>query len=418
MAFLKMKSQDIRGAAVWFWSLGLALVPFDQVSLFSLFSDLQVRIAYVSFFLAGCLAAWAEKREFGTRVSLYRLHDIAVSVPWCFLLLFFLWVNLFAGATENPVRSIVYAMGGWFSLAVVALSAQFLFCERNVRGLALIPSRLVIAFRCYIVSATILGLSFIFFHLIPDWKLSPLVQINSDLALYFIAGLPFLIWDYINPKRHLLPRIWNALGVIVIISTLLLMEIQVFIAAAMAAPIALAVVALIKRIPLQRSFFALFMLSLLSINCIYIYSRTPRPQFLENQISQKLTEARKSWKAAKKSSFLGVGVGNSDVKRGIWFQIFGEVGIVGLGLYVAFLVSLIRHLILIRRSNEIVVSNVAFISLMIFVIFGSHYPPNPYSLTIWVWYALWGLFGSARRKKTEQFELQLPAMAELRLVKN
>lgn len=433
MAKMRIISQDIRSVAVWLWSMGLALVPFDQVFLFTLFGDLQVRVAYVIFFLAGILAAWAEKKEFGTRVSLYRLHDIAVTGPWCFLLLFFLWVNLFAAATAEPARSIVYAMGGWFSLVVVAFSAQFLFCERNVRGLALIPSHLRIAFRCYVVSATLLGLSFIFFRLIPGWHFPPLFQINSDVALYFTAGLPFLIWDYINPKRHLLSRPLNALGVVVIVSSLLLMEIRVLFAAAVAAPVALAVVAIVKRIPLQRAFFALFMLSLLSLNVIYIYSTLPmtnqtkqalhselqkQAQLLESRISREVAQGKRSWEAAKRSNFLGVGVGNSEVKRGIWFQIFAETGLVGLGLYLAFIASLLRRLILIRRSNEIVVSNVAFISLMIFIVFGSHYPPNPYSLTIWVWYALWGVFGSTRKKKAETLDISEVSAAELRLVKN
>lgn len=414
--FWPQNSAQIRTIAVWFWGLGLGVIPFDRVFLFSLFADLQVRWAYLFFFISGLLTAWAEKREYGTRVALYRIHDIAVASPWRYLLLFFLWVNLFAASAEEPSRPILYALGGWFSLVVVAFSAQLLFCERKVHGLVFVPARLRTAFFLYAVAILTFGGSYLSFRLVPGWEWPPFFTDQSDFAIYCTAGLPFLIWDYINPKRHLLPRLLNALSVVIIYAALLLMEVRVLFGAGLAAPVALVVVALFKRIRLQRAFLALFALSLLSVNLVLLYAKIPltnptkiaiqreisrESQLLENRVQREVVEGKNAWTKAKETYFLGVGVGNSRVDRGVWLQILAEVGIVGLALYLGFLVALIRRLLTIRHAKEIVVSNVAFISVMIFIMFGSHYPHNPYSLSVWVWYALWGVFGSSRTKKFE-----------------
>ena len=404
----------IRNVAALFWSLGLALVCFDRFHLYSILGE-QVRIAYPFFLVAGILCWWGEKREFGTRVMLYRLHDIAMSSPWKYLLLYFLWVNLFALFSAVPRTSVVYALGGWFSLVMVAFSAQLLFCQRTPEKIILIPQRLKIALLSYTLASMLYGLSLVVSSLAPNLGVRPFFMDVSQVCVFFVAGLPFLVWDFINPRRQLLNRPLVGFTIVVIVSTLFLLRQPHFLLAAVAAPLALLFLGLAKRVSLHRALLGLFFLCLLSINLLFVFkgvlSDFPGKQALEGYVHREVTEeyfeVKKAWELFKSTNFMGGGIGSSDVKRNVWLKIVSEVGVVGILLYGAFFISLLWDLFRIRRSKQIVISNVAFVSVVLFLLIGSHFPRNPYGTGIWVWYALWGVFSSTRLKTPVRMESKL-----------
>ena len=413
MPFVSKLTPALRTCAAFLWSFGLASVAFDRVYLFSA-GEQNAKVAYLFFGLAAAACCWAEKREFGTRVFLYRLHDIAVSGPWQYLLLYFLWVNLFAPFTVNPIQSVVYALAGWFGLASVGFTAQLIFCDRGTRGIALVPSRLRLAFLSYNFSVLALSLSYLLARLAPDLGVLPLFENRVDALIYFTAGFPFLVWDFANPKRQLMPRALVALTAMSMMAALFLMRELVFLAAALSAPAALLAIGIYKRIRLQRSLAVFAALCLLGINGVFIYSQIPATSTARELIDARLGESamqverklrsyvpelHETVATLKSTHFLGAGVGSSNIPRGVWLQILAETGVVGLALYLAFFASLIHRLVTIRHAQQLVVSNVALISATIFLVFLSHFPRNPYGTGIWIWYALWAAFGSTRWKR-------------------
>ena len=82
-------------------------------------------------------------------------------------------------------------------------------------------------------------------------------------------------------------------------------------------------------------------------------------------------------------------------------RVLAEAGIVGFLLYLGFFLNLLRDLYRVRRSSRVVVSNVSFVSMAIFLVLVSQTVENPYGAYVWVWYALWALFGSTARKKRQ-----------------
>ena len=149
-------TQKLRIFACWAWSLGLALTAFDI--LYIPVFQWRASVSYLFFAIAFFLVAWAEKREFSTRIFLYRLHDVAIYSPWKYLLLYFLWISIFSPFSQEPLTSLLFATNGWLSLVAVGLTAQFIFCERGEHGVLLLPDRLKIAFRFYSVAVFFAGL--------------------------------------------------------------------------------------------------------------------------------------------------------------------------------------------------------------------------------------------------------------------
>ncbi len=403
----------LRYMAALFWSLGFALVVFDYFYLWEI-KNINIRLSYLLFFLAGGACCWAENREFGLRVALGHFHDIATSSPWKYLLLYFLWVNLFAPFTENPQLSVLYACGGWFSLLVVAFSARLIFCEYSIRGVRLVPVRLKVLFSTYCISVILLSISYFIFYLLPGWGWSPLSRSLDGVSLYFLMGFPFFLWDFLNPKRQLLPKWLLALAIMCMIGTLFLLKNYLFLFGMALAVLGLLALGIYKRLRFIRSLGYLSLLCLFFLNFLFLYSKIPTSHPAKGYIQGKLDRSKsvvskevepvlKSLESVHQSlmatNYLGVGIGNGKLYRGVWLNVLSELGIIGLFLYSAFFVSLMRQLYFIRRSSEIIVSNIAFISLMLFLLIGSHYAHNPYSISVWIWYALWGILGTTHLKR-------------------
>lgn len=418
-------SELLRWLSTLSWSVGLALIPFDRVYLFSLASE-NARVSYLFFSVAALLCWWAEKREFGTRVTLYRLHDLAFSSPWRYLLLFFLWVNLFAPFTENPARSVVYALGGWFSLVSVAFSAQLIFCDRGQRGIALIPARLRIAFLGFNLSVWFFAGALVLHRLFPDHISGMLSQSSIDPLLFCLMGLPFLVWDFVNPKRHLLSRWLVGPAIALCYAAVFLVHDWGLMGIALLTPAGILAIGVYKQIRLTSALISIAAISLITINGVFLLSKfvsappaamaviqnelEERQALVESKLKTKIPQVRSLLEDLVASRFLGGGIGSSDINRGVWSQILVEVGVVGLALYLAFFLSLALQLWRIRSGTQVIVPNVALVSLLIFAIAGGHYARNPYSTGVWVWYALWTAFASTRLKR----DTRVVQFAELR----
>lgn len=401
--------QKYRDLAAWVWSFGLATIALDRFLYYDL-GEYNLRLCYFLFSISALLVCRAELREFGARVALYRLHDLVIGGPWKYLLLYFLWVNIFAPISENPARSVIYATAGWFSLLAVSISAQFIFCEYRLHGTYLVPSRLHRAFSGYAIAICVLGLSFLINYFAPSILVTPFFEDNVHLLLYFVIGFPFLFWDFTNSKRHILPRYISGPAMMVAVATVFLIGHQVLFIGLLTGPLLLMLLGFIKRVPLQRSSVGLVILCLISVNVAFLAGKHPkiieaRQKLIvpleknERQLKRKMESWEHTLQVARGSNFLGTGIGGSDVKNGVWNLILAEVGLMGLLLYVSFFGSLLRGLYLVRRARQLFVSHAALVSMVVFILFGSHYLNNPYGAAIWVWYAIWGLVAVTPHKQ-------------------
>lgn len=394
----------LRMAACVLWSAGLAVLAFDFLSL-PIF-DWRASLSYVFFGASAATTVWAEKREFGTRVALYRLHDAVIYSPWRFLLLYFLWISVFSPFTPAPLASLVYASAGWASLVTIGITAQFVFSERTLNGIVLVPSRLAIAFFTWCLTICLV-LANVLLHLVVAAPWFPmLVSEQANLFLYFTLGLPFLLWDFLKQGRHMVPRFLSGITVLFGVVTILLLNHRFY-----AASIALTVAAifglfLYKRIRLQKAlllagFVAGWALALGLLFLVWV-ERLGLKHLLEQEREGLAIRMAGNflgmYEALVKSKGLGAGLGLTDV-RGVWARVLAEAGLVGFFLYAAFFLNVLRDLYRVRRSARVVVSNVSFFSVAVFLLFVSHYVMNPYSAYVWVWYALWALFASTARKK-------------------
>ncbi len=394
----------LRSAACVFWSLGLAVLAFDFLSL-PIF-DWKASASYFFFGAAALSTAWAEKREFGSRVAAYRIHDAVIYSPWRFLLLYFLWISVFSPFTAQPLASLVYASSGWASLVTIALTAQFVFSERTLHGIVLVPERLSMAFWSYCLSVTVL-LANVLAHLFVQNPAFPmLVTEQANLFLYFTLGLPYLLWDFLKDGRRLLPRWLSGATVLMGGVTILLLHSRFYSAA-----IALSVAAIFglfvyKRIRLRRALLlggfvagwglAFGLLLLIAVDELGL-------KHLLDLERIALTERmhgnfKAAFEAVAQTYGLGTGLGLTSL-RGVWTRVLAEAGVVGFVLYLAFFLNMLFDLYRVRRSSRVVVSNVSFISLAVFLLFVSFYVENPYGAYVWVWYALWALFASTAKKQ-------------------
>lgn len=361
--------------------------------------------AYFAYGLAAVLCFWAEKREFSTRIALYRLHDLAVYTPWKYLLLYFLWTSIFSPFTEHPWRSLLFATTGWFSLVAVGFTMYFLFCEKSERGERLIVPRIAFFFRvfCY-------GLLLRFFleamRLLWPGFPAGASQERIGTYLYFCIGMPFLIWDFMNLRRRLAPR-WLSGAVLFSGSLLLLLLGRKFFLLSLAYHfIFFAAVASYKRIKILGHGVALVLLLLAAGGLALLWQhfepvggvilRESR-NFVEGELKNNLGGVLES---LKRSVYLGQGLGLTEA-RGVWKKVLLDAGIPGFLLYSLFFLSLARQMLLVRHSPRIVVSNVAFGSLGYFLLLASHFVKNPYGAYIWVWYSLWVIFALTHQKKEQ-----------------
>lgn len=394
--------------SVWLWSLGLALAAATKISL--VIHDWTISWSYAFFFLSAIFCLWAEKREFNTRVFLYRLHELSIYSSFKYLLLYFLWINLFAMFTAEPVKSVLYAASGWFNLLAVAIVPQLIFCERNMRGVALIPSRLKIAFSCFVVSQIILLFSVLLPIFFPGFPVPVLVRDPLDLFLYFMIGFPFLLWDFGNKKGMLLPRYLSGLCIVLGVVTVILLGRRFFILSLGFCVFLYFAIAVYKQLRLKAFLLSTIFLCAASLTFFFFVDSIPEISPMKERILTELSvqrgyleqglsnSAAKAFEIARSTRYLGVGVGVSSLK-GVWTRVFAEAGSIGFLLYAMFFLSLLKNLYRIRHERRIVVSNIAFISTLYFLFFGSHYLANPYAPAIWVWYAIWFLFAATKRKK-------------------
>lgn len=398
-------TKQLRRFACWSWSLGLALTALDV--LYIPIFQWRASVGYIFFTLAAFLVAWAEKREFSTRIFLYRLHDVAIYSPWKYLLLYFLWISIFSPFTNAPFTSLLFATNGWLSLGAVGLMAQFIFCERGEHGVLLLPDRLKIPFRFY-SAAVFLLMSNTLLHLFyPDLSVPMLIKDQVNFFLFFLVGLPFLLWDFLKDGRRMMWRSWSGFVLILGSVTSILIGRMIFQVSLLFCFGAILLLFVYKKIrfanALKLSFggVAIFTLVLYLLRSLLLS---------ENSWMLELEHARSAMEEYMKSPFLhavdilvqskylGMGLGLSDL-RGVWGRVLAEAGIVGFLLYAAFFVSVLKNSYEVRRSARVVVSNVSVVSLGIFLLIVSHYVENPYGAYVWVWYSIWALFASTPKKK-------------------
>lgn len=398
----------LRMAATWAWCLGLTTLALGFLSLPMLGE--RVSLSYVLFGLAAFGAAWAEKREFSTRVFLYCLHDAAIYSPWRFLLLYFLWISIFSPFTEHRLKSVVYAANGWFSLFAVGLTAQFLFCERGVRGAALLPERLRIAFLCYATTLAFLFLNQLVQLFSPEHSLRFLGGEQVNLYLYFVIGLPYLLWDFLKDGRRLLPRWLAGLTVLLGCAAAVLIGRKFFTAAVLLSIGALFSLYVYKKVHMRRIVGVALLASgagvlLVGGLNVLLGSAMEWREALEAARYAVASRMGGSFHSAleilEKTNYLGQGLGLAPF-RGVWSRVIAEAGVIGFLLYGAFFVNLLRDLYQVRRSSRVVVSNVSVISLGVFLLLVSHYISNPYGAYVWIWYSIWALFAATPKKKVQR----------------
>lgn len=401
-----LRSARIREAGVWAWCLGLGVLALDFLTL-PIF-EWRASAAYFFFALSFGLMSWAEKRAYGTRIFLYRLHDLLVYGPWRFLLLYFLWVSLFAPFTAAPMASVVYALNGWLSLFAVGVSAQFLFCERGAQGPVLVPKRLRLAFVIFCATVSLLFASALW-QIVRPGEVGVPVGGRANLFLFFVMGLPFLLWDFVKAGRRLVPRALS-LGTIWIGSvTLLLVGRKFYVASLMFCLGGVLGLFLYKRMRARHTWrLGLAALAMVGGVALLVYVfRTFLPweaaiAQARREMEWRLLPAREAWlgtwEALRASRFMGAGVGVTGI-RGVWTRVLAEAGVVGLALYSAFFVSILWQLYRVRHAPRVVVSNVALVSVGAFLLFLGHLVDNPYSAYVWVWYSIWALFASTPKKQ-------------------
>jgi hypothetical protein len=397
-------TEKLRVFACLLWSLGLAVLAFDFLSV-PLF-DWRVSVCYAFFSFSALATIWAEKREFGTRAALYRAHDVIIFGPWKFLLLYFLWISIFSPFSGHPLASMVYAANGWLSLAAIGITAQLIFCERTISGAVLHPGRLRVAFLSYCSTVGLLLLNVLGRLALPGAGLPMLVNETANLFLYFTLGLPYLLWDFLKPGRRLVPR-WLSGGTIIMgaVATLLLGR-GFYLLTTLACLLAYFGWVLFKRIRMRP---ALLLAALaagwalaVGLGLLLWLEQGGLRGTLEGERLAMAERMRGNFtmalSALRQSRGLGLGLGATNL-RGVWARVLAEAGIIGFVFYLGFFFNVLADLIRVRRSSRIVVSNVSFISVGIFLLLVSHHVENPYGAYVWVWYALWALFASTARKK-------------------
>ncbi len=400
-------SSRLKQWALILWSGGMTAAMFDLLA-FPI-GGMRAPLSYLFFFLAAAMAFWAEKKQHTLRFALYRVHDLLMFSPWKYLVLYFLWISLFAAFTFDPAKSLIYAATGWFSLIAVGLGGTLLFYEKDISGPVLMVSRLPVPFFAYSIGLLSLQINYLVHPIFPGVPL-----LHSDpvsFHLYFLMGLPFLLWDFTYRRRTLLPR-WISGAVIATgCATLFYSERRFFLLALAGTIFVYAAVALYKRARL-RSVLALSILAAVGGGVAWaskwivpvgehreavIREMVSLSSYYEDRLTSQIKLA---WMVLSETRWLGTGLGLADL-RGVWVRVLAEAGVPGLFLYCLFFLSLLWNLYHVRRSPRIVVSNVAFVSAGLFIALLAFQVENPYGAYVWAWYALWTSFALTAVKKGE-----------------
>lgn len=398
-----IRADQIRNVALIFWSLGLTAIAIDFFSFPIL--QWQASLSYIPFSISFLLLIWAEKREFSTRVFLYRLHDILIFSSWRYFLLFFLWISIFSPFSPDPVASILYSTNGWLSFFVVGVSAQFLFLEHRPESIYLLPNRLSFAFRVYAISLCILFLH-VLLTMTIDSNFPVFVSKKENLLLYFVMGFPFLLWDFSKSGRKLIPPYLSFVSLLLGVVTTLLLGRKFFslvLICSVAGVFSLYVYKKAKSRPYILGsivltagiFLTAIMGAFLKSDEIRAWTLQKVRSELEMNLSSRILP---TWSALVDSGFLGKGVANSNVS-GMWFKILSETGVVGTILVGCFFLSLLWRLFSVRKSNRVVVSNISLVSVIVFLGLISIYVENPYGAYVWVWFGIWAVFAATEKKR-------------------
>ncbi len=399
---MKIRAEEIKKIALVFWAIGLTFVAVDFLSIPIL--QWRASIAYLPFSLSFLFLIWAEKREFSTRGFLYRLHDVLIFSSWRYLLLFFLWISIFSPFTDNPTASIIYSINGWLSFFAVGISAHFLFCEVTPSSTFLLKSRLNFVFQIYSLSLILLFLNLLI-PVIFSFSFPLLVNEKENLFLYFVMGFPFLLWDFSKAGRRMLPKWMSLFTILIGVASILLFGRKFFSFIIFVSTSGLISLYLYKQMRSRRLILALSAVLLSAVLAALIGAFLKSSEIgqwglqkIRIEIDQKLTSGViPTWEALLKTGFMGKGIANTEVK-GLWFKILSEAGVVGALFFGAFFLSLLVQLFKIRKSGRVVVSNIAFVSLLVFISLISNYVENPYGAYIWVWLAIFAVFSSTEKK--------------------
>jgi hypothetical protein len=385
-------TSGLRSAGTVLWCFGFFLAAFERIYVELL--SWNIPFCFVFFFLATLFCFWAEKREFSLRYALYRVHDLAMYSPWRFLLLYFLWINLFAPFTSQPLRSVVYALGGWSCLVMVGFSAQFLFCQRSVsRTTVLLRDRLQLVYWAFCAVALVGTITLLVGQL-------DLIADTVNFLFFLLLGLPFLLWDLLLRKQSILPKKVSITASIFIAVAIAQTQRNLFLFGFLLILVGLLALRFYKGMRLRETFFIAAILIVAASSLAHVADLYPIFVSSRNALELRLSvSVLDALNIARSNNYLGTGIAISSNRNGIWAQILAELGIVGVLLYLGFLLNLLRDLYTIGRAPPIVVSNIAFISLAIFCVLVSHYYNNAYSPAIWSWYAVWALLASSRAKR-------------------
>ena len=395
---------NLRIFSSWFWAIGLAVIALDFLAVPVL--EHKANISYFFFAVATALVAWAEKREFSSRIFLYRLHDAVIFSPWRYLLLYFLWISLFSPFTEAPKASLTYALNGWLSLFTVGISAQFIFCERGINGVSLLPDRMRLIFRIYTATVGLLLTTYLASLFSSQIAQAGVIGRPANLFLYFSLGLPFLLWDFVKDGRRFLPRA-ESIATICLGSILILLVSRRYFQASLLFSLAGVIgLFLYKTMRPQRITLRLALVAVAAgfgalgvAILLQAEGYTPMLIHFREKLESNLREGiQLTWDALRSSNFLGRGLGVTNI-HGVWARVLAEAGVVGFAFYALFFLSVAWDLYRVKRSPRVVVSNVALVSTGVFLLFASHYIENPYGAYVWIWYSIWALVASTPKRK-------------------
>jgi hypothetical protein len=244
----------------------------------------------------------------------------------------------------------------------------------------------------------------------PQMPFEILVDEQANLFLFFTIGFPFLLWDFLKRGRRLLPPWLTALTILLGSASTLLIGRKFYQASLAFAVMSIFALFVYKQMPWRRVLFLAAPLAALAAGFMVILTAFLKANGLllvGLRYAQGLMESRMETSVApaleilRRTKFLGEGLGLSNI-RGVWPRVLAEAGVVGLLLYVSFFLALALELYRVRSAPRVIVSNVALVSVAVFLLFVSHYVENPYGAYVWVWYAIWTFFASAAKKKQTQ----------------
>jgi O-antigen ligase len=197
----------------------------------------------------------------------------------------------------------------------------------------------------------------------------------------------------------------------------------------LALTIFLLVLILIRRGKLMGAKFVHLFIAL-SFSVVLIVALTPKSQLIavydrmiyrafigaDQSVDSRLDGFRVAWNMAKIKNFVGVGIGGSYaywyremggaptvalVKlpqtvyqrhkiQSLWLEVLAELGAIGIFIFASLGFALCYQALQATRIDPGMDSYVAFVMLVVFFLFTSHWFPNLCRPDIWSWIGIWG----------------------------